>query len=198
MPNRRHPRDASCDGGPHCFEIVPTTFGILAIVWWKTAHGPRVGQTFLPRRGVPMDRMVRAAFPTARAATCPAIAALGQQLRRFLSGAPVVFDLAPIALERCGEFQRRVLAAEYAIPRGRVSTYGRIAAHLGHPGAARAVGRALAQNPFPIVIPCHRAVRTDGDLGGYQGGVAMKRALLEQEGVVFTEAGRVRMDRVHY
>jgi methylated-DNA-[protein]-cysteine S-methyltransferase len=73
-----------------------------------------------------------------------------------------------------------------------------MAEHLGVPGGARAVGRALARNPFPVVIPCHRAVRTDGDLGGYQGGVPMKRALLEMEGVAFTEAGRVRMDRVHY
>jgi methylated-DNA-[protein]-cysteine S-methyltransferase len=183
---------------PHGFELVATPFGVMGIVWWETAHGPRVAQTFLSRRGVPTDRVVRAVFPTARAATCPAIASLGRELQRFLTGKPVAFNLTRIALERCGEFQRRVLAAEYAIPRGHVSTYGRIAAHLGRPGGARAVGRALARNPFPIVIPCHRAVRTDGGLGGYQGGIPMKRALLEMEGVVFTETGRVRMDRVHY
>jgi methylated-DNA-[protein]-cysteine S-methyltransferase len=103
-----------------------------------------------------------------------------------------------IALEDCSVFQRRVLLAEYAIPRGWVSTYGRIAAALGRPGGARAVGRALATNPFPLVIPCHRAVRAGGDLGGYQGGVAMKRALLTFEGVEFTEGGKVRLERVHY
>ncbi len=88
--------------------------------------------------------------------------------------------------------------AEYGIPRGSVSTYGRMAAHLGIPGGARAVGNALATNPFPIVIPCHRAIRSDGTLGGYQGGLAMKRILLEQEGVVIDDRGRVRSTKLYY
>jgi methylated-DNA-[protein]-cysteine S-methyltransferase len=71
-----------------------------------------------------------------------------------------------------------------------VTTYGRLAAHVGRPGGARAVGRALAGNPFPLVVPCHRAVRADGSPGGYQGGVPMKRALLEAEGVAFDRRGR--------
>jgi methylated-DNA-[protein]-cysteine S-methyltransferase len=79
-----------------------------------------------------------------------------------------------------------------------VSTYGRIAAHLGIPGGARAVGNALATNPFPIVIPCHRAIRSDGTLGGYQGGLAMKRALLEQEGVTIDERDKVVSPRLCY
>ena len=79
----------------------------------------------------------------------------------------------------------------------RVSTYRRIAAHLGVPKGARAVGNALATNPFPIVIPCHRAIRSDGALGGYQGGLAMKRALLMQEGVDVDERGRVVSPRLY-
>jgi len=109
----------------------------------------------------------------------------------------VVFDLEAVALELCGEFQRRVLLAEHGIPRGWVSTYGRIANYIGSTGAGRAVGTAVAENPFPIIIPCHRAVRTDGTLGGYQGGKGMKRALLEMEGVEFKGAG-VSMERVYY
>jgi methylated-DNA-[protein]-cysteine S-methyltransferase len=62
-----------------------------------------------------------------------------------------------------------------------VSTYQRIAGHLGSPQAARAVGTTLAHNPFPIIVPCHRAIRTDGTLGGFQGGMEMKRALLERD-----------------
>jgi methylated-DNA-[protein]-cysteine S-methyltransferase len=69
---------------------------------------------------------------------------------------------------------------------------------LGKPSAARAVGRALATNPFPIIIPCHRAVRSDGSLGGYQGGLAMKRALLEMEGVEFDARGRVATPGFYY
>lgn len=197
MSEWRIPSDASRDRGSPGFALVPTPFGTMGIVWWPSAHGPRVAQTFLPRPGRSTDRAVRAAFPGARAATCPAITRLGRQLQLFLSGEPIAFALDRVALERCGAFQRSVLLAEHAIPRGRVSTYGRIAARLGCPGGARAVGRALALNPFPIVIPCHRAVRTDGDLGGYQGGPAMKRALLEMEGIAFTAAGRVRLDPVH-
>jgi len=60
------------------------------------------------------------------------------------------------------------------------------------------VGRALATNPFPLVIPCHRAVRSDGSLGGYQGGIGMKRKLLEMEGVQFKPSGKVAMDRLYY
>jgi methylated-DNA-[protein]-cysteine S-methyltransferase len=88
--------------------------------------------------------------------------------------------------------------AEREIPRGWVSTYGRIATHLGVPGGARAVGGALARNPFPIIIPCHRAIRSDGSLGGFQGGPDMKRALLEFEGVGFSSTGRVAAERFYY
>lgn len=84
---------------------------------------------------------------------------------------------------------------EHRIPRGRVSTYGRIAMKLTHPGAARAVGTALAKNPFPLIIPCHRAVKSDGKLGGYAGGLDMKKRLLEMEGIQFDQFDRVVVKR---
>lgn len=101
-------------------------------------------------------------------------------------------------MDLCPDFQRRVLLAEHAIPRGRVSTYARIAAHLGVERGARAVGSALAANPFPILIPCHRAIRSDRTLGGYQGGLEMKRTLLEMEGLSFESSGRVSVQRFYY
>jgi methylated-DNA-[protein]-cysteine S-methyltransferase len=79
-----------------------------------------------------------------------------------------------------------------------VSTYQRIAQYLGNPRGARAVGTALATNPFPIIIPCHRAIRSDGTLGGYQGGLPMKRVLLEMEGIRVDERGRVAVDHFFY
>ena len=123
---------------------------------------------------------------------------LAEQLQHFLAGEAVDFGLELIALERCSEFQTRVLVAEHEIPRGWVSTYGRIARRLQVPGGARAVGRALARNPFPIIIPCHRAIRSNGELGGYQGGLDMKRALLELEGLELTPRGRVVMTKDYY
>jgi len=116
----------------------------------------------------------------------------------FLDGEPVVFDLSLLALGDCSPFQRRVLEAEHGIPRGWVTTYGRIAQHVGVPRGARAVGGALARNPFPILIPCHRAIRSDGTLGGFQGGAAMKRTLLELEGVRFGSDGRAVTPRYYY
>jgi methylated-DNA-[protein]-cysteine S-methyltransferase len=95
-------------------------------------------------------------------------------------------------------FQKKVLQAEYGIPRGWISTYGKIANHIGNINAARAVGRALASNPFPIAIPCHRAIRKNGELGGYQGGVEMKRSLLKMEGIKFTISGRALLDKIYY
>lgn len=180
------------------YELIPTAFGTMSIVWWKTESGPRVRQMFLSRGRKPVERAVLENYPHARRQASPAVAGLGDRIQSFLDGEAVVFDLEMIALEVCGEFQRHVLLAEYGIPRGWVSTYGRIARHVGLPGSSRAVGRALATNPFPIIIPCHRAVRTDGAIGGYQGGSGMKRALLAMEGVEFTSKGRVLMQRVSY
>jgi methylated-DNA-[protein]-cysteine S-methyltransferase len=82
------------------------------------------------------------------------------------------------------------------IPMGKVTTYGAIAKAIGFPGAARAVGQALGANPNPIVVPCHRVVRSDGVLGGYSGGEGprTKAKLLAREGVRVT-AGRVNLDK---
>ena len=113
------------------------------------------------------------------------------QIEAFLSGEVRAFSLDTLRLDTCSVFQQSVLLAEYAIPRGRVSSYRLIAQHLGDPKGARAVGMALAGNPFPIAIPCHRAIRSDGSLGGYQGGTKMKRVLLEMEGVAFRDAEHV-------
>jgi methylated-DNA-[protein]-cysteine S-methyltransferase len=114
--------------------------------------------------------------------------ALLDQIEAFLHGQDIRFSLDAVRLDRCSSFQQRVLRAEHRIPRGSVSAYGLMARHLGDPRAARAVGSALANNPFPIVIPCHRAIRSDGTLGGFQGGIKMKRALLQMEGIVFRDA----------
>ena len=91
-----------------------------------------------------------------------------------------------------------MLIAEFNIPRRWVSTYKRTAISIGLPRGAREVGNALARNPFPIIISCHRAIRTNGDLRGFQGGIPMKRALLKLEGIKFAENGKVITDRIYY
>jgi methylated-DNA-[protein]-cysteine S-methyltransferase len=100
-------------------------------------------------------------------------------------------DLRVIALDMTGvsAFERGVYEIARTIPAGETTTYGAIAAELGDPGAARAVGRALGQNPFPVIVPCHRVVAADGTLGGFsaEGGTATKRRMLEIEGAILDE-----------
>jgi AraC family transcriptional regulator, regulatory protein of adaptative response / methylated-DNA-[protein]-cysteine methyltransferase len=79
------------------------------------------------------------------------------------------------------DFQRRVWAALEEIPYGETRSYAEVAGAIGAPKAARAVGAACGKNPVPLVIPCHRVVREDGDLGGFGCGVEVKRRLLERE-----------------
>lgn len=80
-------------------------------------------------------------------------------------------------------FQRAVWAFLLSIPYGQTYTYGEVAAHIGKPGAARAVGAAVGSNPISIVVPCHRVVGAGGGLGGYGGGLDTKRFLLQLEGI---------------
>ena len=152
----------------------------------------------LSRPGCPAGQIVEASFVNIVSASCMQIDNVAGKIEAFLNGDDKRFSLEDVCLDSCSSFQRRVLRAEYEIPRGFVSTYRRIAAHVGMPTGARAVGTALAGNPFPVIIPCHRAIRTDGTLGGFQGGIAMKQALLMAEGICLTQAGRVETEKVFY
>jgi methylated-DNA-[protein]-cysteine S-methyltransferase len=177
---------------------LPSRFGPLVLLWSDTTAGPRVERLFLPADGELAQQTFRLLKTLGRPRSCPAMRGLAGDIGRFLDGQDLTFPLEILALERCPHFQQRVLRAEHAIPRGWVSTYGRVALQLGVPGGARAVGTALAKNPFPILIPCHRVVRSDGTVGGYRGGNAMKRALLVMEGIGISPKGRVRTQRFYY
>ncbi len=102
-----------------------------------------------------------------------------EQLGAYFAGQLRQFDLrlAP----RGTPFQQRVWQALRGIPYGQTATYGQIAARLGKPGGARAVGGANGRNPLPIVVPCHRVVAAQGKLGGFTGGLDLKRGLLALE-----------------
>jgi len=180
------------------YVILPSPFGCVAILWQEVERQPRVRRVFLSTESRTAEQCLRAATPGAQRRSHPAIAELGGQIRDFLEGQPIQFALHSVALESCTEFQQSVLIAEHGIPRGWVSTYGLIAAHLGVERGARAVGTALARNPFPLIIPCHRAIRSDGSLGGYQGGLTMKRRLLELEGVLVSARGKVITPKLYY
>uniref|UniRef100_A0A7G9YHA7 methylated-DNA--[protein]-cysteine S-methyltransferase n=2 Tax=Methanosarcinales TaxID=94695 RepID=A0A7G9YHA7_9EURY len=101
-------------------------------------------------------------------------------LIRYLSGEVVDFSGCEVDLSSLTDFEREVLCETRKIEYGSVVTYSELAARLGKPNAARAVGNALSKNPLPIVIPCHRVV-SKGGIGGYAFGVEAKRRLLKLE-----------------
>ena len=103
-----------------------------------------------------------------------------RRLRAYFEGYVSALDSVPVTTGGT-PFQERVWRALRAVPAGSTSTYGEIAAALGQPGAARAVGLANAQNPVAVVVPCHRIIGASGDLTGYGGGLDRKRWLLAHE-----------------
>ena len=103
-----------------------------------------------------------------------------REIRRYLAGGPTP-DL-PVVFTRDG-FAAQVWKRIAKIPKGEVRSYARIAKDLRKPGASRAVGQACGRNPVPLVVPCHRVVTSDRGLGGFTGGLDIKRKLLALEGV---------------
>jgi methylated-DNA-[protein]-cysteine S-methyltransferase len=184
--------------GSYFYKLMTSSFGTFGIVWRETNESLKVSRIFLPNEQTFIQDLIQSDFYDIPQSSHYMISELGEQIQDFLNGGDIVFDLDMIAFERCSEFQQRVLFAEYSIPRGWVSTYGRIAKHLGVEGGGRAIGRALANNPFPLVVPCHRTIRSNGELGGYQGGKRMKRMLLELEGVKVSGSGRVLFAKMCY
>jgi methylated-DNA-[protein]-cysteine S-methyltransferase len=179
------------------FVVFKTAFGEMSILWGILMKRVTVFRIFLPRQGAIMEELVREQVPGMSMESCTRIEKCTEKIGRFLSGEKICFDLDLLHFEQCSLFQRRVLFAEAQIPRGRVGTYGGISKYLGIPEGSRAVGSALARNPFPIFIPCHRAVRSDGSIGGYQGGRGMKIALLKMEGVAVKPQGRITRLKDH-
>lgn len=110
------------------------------------------------------------------------------QLRAYFAGGRRHFDMR-LDLRHVSPFQRRVLLAAARVPAGKLVSYGEIARRIGEPRGSRAVGQALGHNPIPIVIPCHRVVAASGRIGGYTGGLAIKRKLLRLEGSLAAVAG---------
>jgi methylated-DNA-[protein]-cysteine S-methyltransferase len=106
-----------------------------------------------------------------------------RQLDQYFEGHRRQFDL-PLDWSMSHGFRRAVLHELVAVPYGAVVTYAELARRADNPRAVRAVGSAMATNPLPIVVPCHRVVRTGGRLGNYGGGVEMKRWLLTLEGAL--------------
>jgi methylated-DNA-[protein]-cysteine S-methyltransferase len=126
-----------------------------------------------------LERLATAVSPRVLAAPARLDDA-ARQLDEYFAGQRRTFAL-PVDLRLAHGFRRQVLDHLREVPYGRTATYTALAAAAGSPRAVRAVGSACATNPVPIVVPCHRVVRTDGTIGQYLGGTEVKRALLAME-----------------
>ena len=126
-----------------------------------------------------LDDLARDVSPRILRAPGPLDAA-ARQLDEYFAGERRSFDL-PLDLRLSHGFRRIVLGQLSRIGYGRTASYGEIAVAAGNPGAARAVGSACRTNPLPLIVPCHRVIRSDGSIGQYLGGVEAKRSLLEME-----------------
>ena len=181
-------------GSDYVYDLISSPMGEVGIV--RRTRGTRpVRMIFLPHKGASTRKRIREIFPAAVPSSGKRDNT-GRQIEAYLVGDAANFSIAELDFEGCGEFERRVLLAVHQIPRGRVMTYGGVAAAVGVAGGARAVGNVMAGNFFPLVVPCHRVIRSDGSLGGFGGGLAMKRALLEREGVAFDRKGRVLPEHI--
>jgi methylated-DNA-[protein]-cysteine S-methyltransferase len=107
-----------------------------------------------------------------------------RQLKQYSKGKSVLWKV-PLDLSSGTEFQQKVWRVLMTIPRGETRSYGWVAKKVGKPGASRAVGTACGANPVPVIVPCHRVIAGDGSIGGFGGGLPMKRRLLQSEGLNF-------------
>ncbi|QYN25327.1 methylated-DNA--[protein]-cysteine S-methyltransferase [Amycolatopsis sp. DSM 110486] len=166
------------------YTVFDTPLGACGLAWREGAiigtalpgSSPASTRAFLARR-----------FPDAtEAVPPPEIQTAVELITALLSGGQPDLSGLPLALDDVPEFNRRAYVAALRIPPGKTKTYGDLAHELGLPGAAQAVGQAMGNNPFPIIVPCHRVLAAGGKHGGFSapGGVETKRRMLVIEGAL--------------
>ena len=171
----------------YAFTLFDTAIGLCGLVWDEDG----IVGVQLPEGSQAATRSrLLSRFPKAELLAPPqelerAIAGI----RAVIEGEPVDLSAVPLDLSALTDFDRKVYEAAKSIPFGSTATYGDIAARIGDPGAARAVGQALGRNPYPIIIPCHRVLAAGTKLGGFSaaGGLATKQKLLRAEGIIAGE-----------
>lgn len=165
------------------YALFPTAIGHCGIAW----RGALLVGVQLPEDAgevATRARMQRRFLQLAEGAMPPNVAAWAARVVALLEGAQDDLRDVPLALDAVPPFHARVYELARRIPPGKTMTYGEMAAALGEPGAARAVGQALGHNPFAPVVPCHRILAANGKTGGFSagGGATTKMRMLEIEG----------------
>jgi len=178
-------------GGATGIAFFTTTLGLCGIAW--SARGITAVQLPESDDSTTRSRLTSRCLGASESARPPAVQQAIDAIVALLRGDQA--DLSCVALDLDGvpEFERRAYEAVRTIPPGSTKTYAEIAAILGEPGAARAVGQAMGHNPVPVIVPCHRVLATGGGLGGFSaaGGGATKLRMLAIEGADAARQGRL-------
>jgi len=165
------------------YQLFPTAFGTCGIAW----RDGGLTRLQLPERDVSATerRLSREATPAQPDEEPPHAQWAIVALQRYFAGRAVDFSGILVDLDRCSSFHQRIYAALREVAWGKTTTYGALAAEVGSPDAARAIGQAMGRNPLPIIIPCHRVLASGGKIGGFSapGGATTKERLLVLEGV---------------
>jgi methylated-DNA-[protein]-cysteine S-methyltransferase len=165
------------------FALFDTAIGRCGVAW--SARG--IARIALPEASSAATRHRLSLGPpdAAEALPPPAIEAAIALIVQHVAGEPAALETLVLDMDGVPAFHRQVYAVARTIPSGHTVSYGALAATLGKPGAARAIGQAMGKNPFPIVVPCHRVLAANRAAGGFSahGGVETKARLLAAEGV---------------
>jgi methylated-DNA-[protein]-cysteine S-methyltransferase len=166
------------------YALFETELGVCGIAWSDRG----VVRTVLPEASVPdtETRLRRQAKAERRVKPPAAVAGVIRAVQAYCAGKEMDFADVALDLATVEEFERRVYRALRGVGWGVTTTYGELARRAGSPGAARAVGRAMAKNPVPVIVPCHRVLAAGGKVGGFSahGGVTTKQRMLALERVV--------------
>lgn len=166
---------------PVYFHLYDTDFGVAAIAW--TARGI-CGHQLPEKDAAATAERICSKFPAATEAKPPEeVLMLTRRLKKHLEGNVQDFSNVRLDLEGVPPFHTRIYQALQKVPLGKTVSYNELAAAAGSPGAARAVGQAMAKNPISVIVPCHRVLSANGDIGGFTayGGLDTKRQLLQNE-----------------
>ena len=171
------------------YYVFDTDLGACGIAWTvpeQHNYNPDVVFLQLPDMDATEERIAVSTGGRRSDSPPPFITGIAERIREHLNGKAQDFTDISVNVEGMGHFTQQVLAACRKIPAGKTMSYSELAQAIQRPKAARAVGQALARNPIPLIIPCHRVLTRAGRAGGYSapGGVETKKRILAREGVV--------------
>lgn len=173
------------------YQIIAVGDDDIGLLWSDAGNGPRVERIILPSASRKMMDRIQKDFCAIHPQPLAIPGGTDQRIADLYRGKKTQVDFSVLNVSGLTDFSVHVLKHAYKIPRGKVATYAFLAAGAGSPKAARAAGSVMAKNPFPLVVPCHRVVRSDGSVGQFGAGSAMKRELLRKEGIPFDRLEKI-------